>query len=87
MVKGRQFWQNWRLMQIQSHSPEAVGATAATPPPQASPPPQPALLQAPPAHTDDPTAVQPAAQEFGGPAGPEPTRFGDWERKGRCIDF
>lgn len=27
------------------------------------------------------------AKEVGGPAGPEPTRFGDWERKGRCIDF
>jgi hypothetical protein len=26
-------------------------------------------------------------EETGGPAGPEPTRFGDWERKGRCIDF
>lgn len=25
--------------------------------------------------------------EVGGPKGPEPTRFGDWERKGRCIDF
>ena len=25
--------------------------------------------------------------ETGGPEGPEPTRFGDWERKGRCIDF
>ncbi|MEO8314893.1 MAG: succinate dehydrogenase assembly factor 4 [Pseudomonadota bacterium] len=25
--------------------------------------------------------------ELGGPAGPEPTRFGDWERRGRCIDF
>ncbi len=25
--------------------------------------------------------------ETGGPKGPEPTRFGDWERKGRCIDF
>ena len=23
----------------------------------------------------------------GGPAGPEPTRFGDWERKGRTSDF
>ena len=22
-----------------------------------------------------------------GPAGPEPTRFGDWEQKGRCTDF
>jgi len=26
-------------------------------------------------------------EEIGGPKGPEPTRFGDWERKGRCIDF
>ena len=25
--------------------------------------------------------------ETGGPAGPEPTRYGDWERKGRAIDF
>jgi hypothetical protein len=25
--------------------------------------------------------------EIGGPSGPEPTRYGDWERKGRCIDF
>ncbi len=26
-------------------------------------------------------------REIGGPRGPEPTRYGDWERKGRCIDF
>jgi hypothetical protein len=25
--------------------------------------------------------------EIGGPKGPEPTRYGDWERKGRAIDF
>ncbi|MFZ5668171.1 MAG: DUF1674 domain-containing protein [Pseudomonadota bacterium] len=25
--------------------------------------------------------------EAGGPAGPEPTRFGDWERGGRVTDF
>jgi hypothetical protein len=25
--------------------------------------------------------------EVGGPKGPEPTRFGDWERNGRCSDF
>jgi len=30
--------------------------------------------------------VQPPG-EIGGPAGPEPTRYGDWERGGRCIDF
>lgn len=27
------------------------------------------------------------AKEFGGPAGLEPTRYGDWERKGICVDF
>jgi hypothetical protein len=26
-------------------------------------------------------------REIGGPKGPEPTRFGDWERAGRCVDF
>jgi len=25
--------------------------------------------------------------EIGGPRGPEPTRYGDWETKGRCTDF
>ncbi len=25
--------------------------------------------------------------ERGGPKGPEPTRFGDWEKNGRCSDF
>ena len=29
----------------------------------------------------------PPVPEQGGPKGPEPTRFGDWERNGRCIDF
>ena len=28
-----------------------------------------------------------AAVERGGPAGPEPTRYGDWERKGIAVDF
>ena len=28
-----------------------------------------------------------APREIGGPKGPEPTRFGDWEKAGRCIDF
>ena len=26
-------------------------------------------------------------KEIGGPKGPEPTRYGDWEKGGRCIDF
>ncbi len=26
-------------------------------------------------------------KEEGGPKGPEPTRYGDWEKAGRCSDF
>ncbi|XP_063047960.1 succinate dehydrogenase assembly factor 4, mitochondrial [Engraulis encrasicolus] len=34
-----------------------------------------------------PDDVNPETKEKGGPKGPEPTRYGDWERKGRCVDF
>ena len=26
-------------------------------------------------------------REIGGRQGPDPTRYGDWEKNGRCIDF
>ena len=32
--------------------------------------------------------IQPGKpKEYGGPTGREPTRYGDWEKNGRCIDF
>ena len=36
-----------------------------------------------------PTSVPEAIPEpeVGGRDGPEPTRYGDWEKNGRCIDF
>ena len=34
-----------------------------------------------------PTATAALPVEIGGRDGPEPTRFGDWEKGGRCIDF
>jgi len=34
-----------------------------------------------------PPAVNLVTGEIGGPEGKEPTRYGDWERKGRCFDF
>jgi hypothetical protein len=44
-----------------------------------------------PAKPKDPTVHpltgKPIAKEIGGPKGPEPTRYGDWEQKGRCSDF
>jgi len=33
---------------------------------------------------DDKDVIQ---KEIGGPKGPEPTRYGDWEVGGRCSDF
>ncbi len=35
--------------------------------------------------TDSSEQKMPA--EINGPRGPEPTRYGDWEQKGRCTDF
>ena len=45
-----------------------------------------------PARKAEPTKPKPGTApartgETGGPKGPEPTRYGDWEKKGRCIDF
>lgn len=35
----------------------------------------------------DPPVRMRRPAEVGGPSGPEPTRYGDWERKGRVSDF
>jgi hypothetical protein len=34
---------------------------------------------------EQPEPEQP--KEIGGRDGPDPTRYGDWEKAGRCIDF
>jgi hypothetical protein len=34
-----------------------------------------------------PNNINPKTGEVAGPRGPEPTRYGDWERKGRTSDF
>lgn len=44
-----------------------------------------ALEEAAARHAADAKTAKP--EEFGGPKGPEPTRFGDWERKGIAVDF
>jgi hypothetical protein len=48
---------------------------------QSSDVPQPASAEA------EKALGQPLPREIGGREGPEPTRFGDWEKSGRCIDF
>ena len=40
-----------------------------------------------PAPPPKPTAKPPMPKEIGGRKGLDPTRYGDWEVKGRCIDF
>jgi len=56
-----------------SHQPESHGET-----PAGEPVPEVAKEQE--------TRPQ-SRREIGGPPGPEPTRYGDWEKAGRCIDF
>ena len=55
-------------------TPQAPIADAAEPPPPNA---EPAGI----------AATGGAAVEVGGRDGPEPTRYGDWEKNGRCIDF
>ena len=36
---------------------------------------------------DTPSANAERPREIGGRGGLDPTRYGDWEKAGRCIDF
>ncbi len=55
------------------------------PPPIKEPDPTPIPAGDPP--SDPPLRAAAQVREVGGPTGPEPTRYGDWERKGRVSDF
>jgi len=75
--------QRYDPRQSPASEPQAAGSETATP--QTTP------------ATSKPAAAQPSAApsakpatrpvEIGGPSGPEPTRYGDWERNGRVSDF
>jgi hypothetical protein len=54
-----------------------------TKPPPSPPqePAEPVIVPPPPGPPPGPPA------EIGGRTGPDPTRYGDWELNGRCIDF
>jgi hypothetical protein len=62
------------------HPPMSPTQPTAPRPPAAAP-------KAPATPAKEPAKPKTATKEVGGPAGPEPTRYGDWEIKGRCIDF
>jgi shikimate dehydrogenase len=40
-----------------------------------------------PKKTPKKTATKDQSKEIDGPKGLDPTRYGDWEKGGRCIDF
>jgi hypothetical protein len=40
-----------------------------------------------PAESEEKPVKPELPKEIGGVEGPEPTRYGDWENKGRCTDF
>jgi len=77
-------------------APIAVATVAPDPKPDVSPAPagdseavvrgESATPSALPAQTDDAVPTT-RAREIGGRDGLEPTRYGDWEKNGRCIDF
>ena len=66
---------------------QAAQAAPPAPTPRATPTGKPAG-KAPTGNTGKvPTGNPGKAKEIGGPSGPEPTRYGDWERNGICVDF
>jgi hypothetical protein len=69
-------WQD-HLLNMKSSQNEHISTPAEPPAPAPKVEPHPQTTPLPP--------VMP--REIGGRDGPEPTRFGDWEKAGRCIDF
>lgn len=76
------------------HQPHIDAMTEKTIPTETTTPVTPITRDAAEGTKTDAAATPPAATgpeqkpgEIGGPKGPEPTRYGDWEFKGRCSDF
>lgn len=61
-----------------------IGETAPGAAPVSTTEPEPSAAAEPAAATSG-GAARP--REIGGREGPDPTRYGDWEKNGRCIDF
>ncbi len=77
-----------------SHKPApAKTASAAAPKPQPKSPPNQSGGKVTPEKMEKAAAMRARSgqvnlpKEIGGPEGPEPTRYGDWERNGICSDF
>ena len=62
----------------------AIFAVMSAKPADPAPPPAPAAGED---AIDKAANAEKLPKEIGGPKGPEPTRYGDWEYNGRCTDF
>ncbi|MFC0409918.1 DUF1674 domain-containing protein [Roseomonas elaeocarpi] len=72
------------MSQNPNPSPTPADQAGAAPSPSADTPAQGGA----PAESNTPQeAARHLPPEIGGPKGPEPTRYGDWEQKGRVTDF
>ena len=89
MVPRAEFWQTCTAMQNASEAGAETSISAHSTPNTSLVPSDPsAPPRAKPLGAAVPASPAPAKPlEIGGPPGPEPTRYGDWEKKGRCIDF
>lgn len=69
-----------------SHRPKPAQPAAGEPAKRGRPP-APETLEAAAKRLEEERRAAGKVPELGGPEGPEPTRYGDWERKGICSDF
>ncbi len=76
------FWQNPGMSRHQQNKPSSVDNSDLE---RELPVAGVAIVTTSAARVDEPHATRP--KEIGGRDGPEPTRYGDWEKAGRCIDF
>ena len=72
MVRRATIWQTSRVTESNALQQDQPGSPPADAAPE-PPPPVPMPVERP--------------REIGGRDGPDPTRYGDWEKGGRCIDF
>jgi hypothetical protein len=86
MAKQVLFPHSWRVQPPPSSLGKTAGEAHIVSMADRKSPPQPAATAEAPREKPRPRG-EPAAREIGGPKGPEPTRYGDWESNGRCSDF
>jgi hypothetical protein len=81
VVKHRSIWQTSRPIAMLSTPPDTAANQGAERRPRGEEP-----ASGGPGESGRANDATPP-REIGGRAGPDPTRFGDWEKNGRCIDF